>query len=291
MSTAVVVAQTFINGLALGILYLLMAVGFTLVFGTMRVVNFAHGEFYMLGAFVMYFAVARAELPFLLAIGLAFGAVLLLGGVIERLVFHAFRGHELNGMIASIGVGLVMQNLTLMAFGATPLAMPSYVTGVLRIGPLVLPNSRLFAIGVSVLTLILFYGLIMHTRLGRALRAVVQDKEIAAVYGIKPGVIYPVGFALGVGLAGIAGAVMAPLFSVSPFIGQTPLLKAFLVVVLGGIGSIPGAAVASLLVGLMESFGSTFLGATMADAFVFFLVIVVLVLRPDGLLGRNERLA
>jgi branched-chain amino acid transport system permease protein len=272
-------------------LYLLMAVGFTLVFGTMRVVNFAHGEFYMLGAFVMYFAVVRAGLPFLVAIGVAFGSVAILGGVIERVVFHPFRGHELNGMIASIGVGLVMQNLALMAFGASPLAMPSYVSGVLRVGPLILPNSRLFAIGISLLTLVCFYGLIMHTRLGRALRAVVQDTEIAAVYGIQAGVIYPVGFALGVGLAGIAGAVMAPLFSVSPFIGETPLLKAFLVVVLGGIGSIPGAAVASLLVGLMESFGSTFMGATLADGLVLFVVIVVLVLRPRGLLGRNERLA
>ncbi len=291
MSTAVIVAQTFLNGLALGMLYLLMAVGFTLVFGTMRVVNFAHGEFYMLGAFVMYFAVVRAELPFPIAIGLSFGSVFLLGAVVERLAFHAFRGHELNGMIVSIGVALVMQNLALMAFGASPLAMPSYATGVLRLGPLVLANSRLFAIGISLLTLLLFYGLIMHTRLGRALRAVVQDREIASVYGIRPGIIYPVGFALGVGLAGIAGAVMAPLFSVSPFVGQTPLLKAFLVVVLGGIGSIPGAAAASLLLGLMESFGATFVGATDADVFVFFLVILVLVLRPDGLLGRNERLA
>lgn len=290
MAIEVVIAQTFINGLVLGMLYLLMAVGFTLVFGTMRVVNFAHGEFYMLGAFIMYISVVSAKLPFFLAIGVAFGSVVVLGAIIERLVFHAFRGHELNGMIASIGVALIMQNLALMAFGASPLAMPAYATGVLRVGPLVLPNSRLFAICISLLTLVLFYGLIMHTRIGRALRAVVQDTEIAAVYGIRPGVIYPVGFALGVGMAGIAGAVMAPLFSVSPFIGQTPLLKAFLVVVLGGIGSIPGAAVASLLVGLMESFGATFLSATMADALVFVLVIVVLVARPDGLLGRSERL-
>jgi len=290
MSMEVIVAQTFVNGIALGLLYLLMAVGFTLVFGTMRVVNFAHGEFYMLGAFVMYFAVVHAKLPFLVAIGVAFGSMVFLGGIIERVVFKAFRGNELNGMIASIGVGLVMQNLALMVFGASPLAMPSYVSGLLRVGPLVFPNSRLFSIGISLLTLVLFYGLIMHTRLGRALRAVVQDTEIAAVYGIRPSVIYPVGFALGVGLAGVAGAVMAPLFSVSPFIGQTPLLKAFLIVVLGGIGSIPGAAVASLLVGLIESFGATFIGATIADALVFFLVIVVLVLRPNGLLGRNERL-
>lgn len=291
MSYEVLLIQTGVNGLVLGLLYLLMAVGFTLVFGALRVVNFAHGEYFMLGGFVAYFVTVGAGLSPLLSIPIAFVAIAALGLVSERLVFRPFRGNELNGMIASIGLALILQNAALMLFGPSPLSMPSLAAGVARLGPIIIPNSRLLAIGICVLVLLVFYLVMMHTWVGRAVRAMVQDPEIASTFGIRPGLVYPIGFALGVGLAGVAGAVMAPLLSVSPFTGHTPLLKAFLVVVLGGLGSIPGAAVASLAVGLIESYVSTFFGGVIADSVVLFLVVVMLILRPNGLFGRTLRVA
>jgi branched-chain amino acid transport system permease protein len=291
VSYEVLLIQTGVNGLVLGLLYLLMAVGFTLVFGALRVVNFAHGEYFMLGGFVAYFVTVGAGLSPLLSIPIAFVAIAALGLVSERLVFRPFRGNELNGMIASIGLALILQNAALMLFGPSPLSMPSLAAGVARLGPIIIPNSRLLAIGICVLVLLVFYLVMMHTWVGRAVRAMVQDPEIASTFGIRPGLVYPIGFALGVGLAGVAGAVMAPLLSVSPFTGHTPLLKAFLVVVLGGLGSIPGAAVASLAVGLIESYVSTFFGGVIADSVVLFLVVVMLILRPNGLFGRTLRVA
>jgi branched-chain amino acid transport system permease protein len=282
------ISQSLVNGIILGTLYLLMSIGFTLVFGIMRVVNFAHGEFYMLGAFAAFFMVTLFNLPYVAALGLSFGGAILLGTVVERIVFRPFRGDELSGMIASLGLAMILQNLALIAFSPDPMAMPSLASGAFRLDFLIVPKSRLLALGASAGILILFYLFLMYTRTGRALRALVQDQEIAAAYGVRVELMYPLGLGLGVALAAIAGAMMAPLFGVSPFIGETPLLKAFIVVILGGLGSIPGAVLAGLLLGLIESFTSTFISASAADIVVFALVVVVLLIRPSGLLGQEE---
>lgn len=282
------IIQSLVNGVILGLLYLLMAIGFTLVFGIMRVVNFAHGEFYMLGAFAAYFAFAVAGLPYPVAVAGAFGGAIVLGAIIERVVFRPFRGDELSGMIASIGLALILQNLALIAFGPDPLSMPSLVSGAYNWGGIILPKSRVVVILGSMVILAIFYFFLMHTRTGRALRALVQDREIAAAYGVRVELMYPLGLALGAALAAMAGAFMAPLFGVSPFVGGTPLLKAFIVVILGGLGSIPGAVIASMMLGLIESTTSTFFGASTADIVVFALVIAVLLVRPSGLLGHKE---
>lgn len=280
--------QSLVNGLILGLLYLLMAIGFTLVFGIMRVVNFAHGEFYMLGAFAAYFAFVGLDLPYVAAVAVAFGGALVVGAIIERVVFRPFRGDELSGMIASIGLALILQNLALIAFGPDPHAMPSLVSGAFRFAGMILPKSRVVVILASAAILIVFYVFMMHSKTGRALRALVQDREIAAAYGVRVEWMYPLGLAVGAALAAVAGALMAPLFGVSPFIGATPLLKAFIVVILGGLGSIPGAALASLLLGLIESFTSSFISASAAEIVVFAIVIGVLLVRPAGLMGHRE---
>lgn len=288
MSVETLVAQCFVNGLVLGMLYLLMAIGFTMVFGIMRVVNFAHGEFYMLGTFVLFFTVARYEIPLVLGLVAAALVIGLVGAGIERVVFRPFRGDELSGMIASIGVSIIIQNLALLAWGPNPRAMPSYVSGILELGPLVFPWARVFVIAAAALILALFYLFVTYTRLGRAMRAVVQDTEVALLQGIRAERIYPLAFGVGVGLAGLAGGLMAPIFSVSPFAGMTPILKAFVVVILGGLGSVAGAVLGGLLLGLIESFTSTFWGATMADIIQLLLVMLILVFRPWGLLGQRE---
>jgi len=288
MSVSTLLAQALVNGVIIGLLYLLMAVGFTLVFGVMRIVNFAHGEFYMLGAFSAYLLVSHYQMPFIAAVGLAFVIALVLGWVIEELVLKPFRHDELNGMIATIGLAMILQAGALMLYGPDPQFMPSVADGILTIGGVVLPMSRLYVVVFSVAVLVALYVFLGHSRNGRALRAVVQDMEIATAQGIRARLIYPLGFGIGVGLAAIAGALMAPLFSVSPFIGATPLLKACVVVILGGLGSIPGAALASLLLGVTESVASTFMNNSIAEILILVLVMLVLVLRPSGLLGRAE---
>lgn len=282
------IGQALANGLIVGLLYLLMAIGFTLVFGVMRIVNFAHGEFYMLGAFAAYVCVTHWQMPFLLAVLVTFVLALAFGWLIETVVLKSFRDDELNGMIATIGLAMILQNVALMSFGPDPQSMPAVAEGVIWLGPVVVPMSRLYVVGFSAVVLAALYVFLMHTRTGRALRAVVQDMEIASVQGIHSRLIYPLGFAVGVALAAVAGALMAPVFSVSPFIGITPAFKAFIVVILGGLGSIPGAALASLLLGVTESFASTFISASIADMMIFFLVFLMLVFRPTGLLGREE---
>nr|WP_315595874.1 branched-chain amino acid ABC transporter permease [uncultured Cupriavidus sp.] len=288
MDTTSLVAQALVNGLIIGLLYLLMAIGFTLVFGVMRIVNFAHGEFYMFGAFFAYVLVANWHFPFVAAVGMAFVLSVILGWLVEELVLKPFRHDELNGMIATIGLGMILQAIALMVYGPDPQFMPSVADGSLSIGSVTLPMSRLYVVGFSVAVLIALYVFLGHSRTGRALRAVVQDTEIATAQGVRARLIYPLGFGIGVGLAAVAGALMAPLFSVSPFIGATPLLKAFIVVILGGLGSIPGAALASLLLGVTESAASTFMSNSIAEIMIFALVMAMLVIRPTGLLGRAE---
>lgn len=282
------IAQSLINGVILGTLYLMMAIGFTLVFGIMRIVNFAHGEFYMIGAFMALIGVSWLGLPYAATLALTVIFAVLLGALVERVVFRPFRSDELSGMIASLGLAMILQNGALIFFGPDPQAFPSMISGVLRFGDLIIPKSRALTLGIGVVVLIGFYFLLMHTRFGRGLRALVQDQQVAALYGVRLEIMYPLGLGLGIALAAVAGALMAPLFGVSPFIGAAPLLKAFIVVILGGLGSIPGAALAALLLGLIESFTSSFISASAADIVTFALVVAVLLIRPSGILGRGE---
>lgn len=284
-----ILAQTVVNGLMVGMIYMLMAIGFTMVFGIMRIVNFAHGEFYMVGAFMFAIFYGSYEVPFALSLLLAIVTTALVGLVMERLVFSRFRGNELNGMIASVGVALIMQNAALLIWGPSPRSVPAVVSGVISFGGIVFPWSRVVVIIGALIAVGLLYVLIAHTQLGRAMRAVAQDAEIALAQGIRVEVIFPLAFVLGVALAALAGALMAPVLSVSPFVGLAPTLKAFVIVVIGGLGSVPGAVAGGLLIGLIESFAGTFMSAALAEILQFIVVIAVVLLRPQGLLGRKER--
>lgn len=286
--TGSLAAQSLVSGLLVGMLYLLMALGFSLVFGVMKVVNFAHGEFYMLGGFGLYLCFAWLELPFAVSVALVFGAAVVVGAALEHAVLRPFRGDPLNGMVVTIGLALVLQNGALWIFGPNPLSLPSVVSGAWRLGPLVVAASRLYAAAFSLVVLASFFCFLRYSAAGRALRAVVEDEEIARLQGIRAGLAYPWGFGLGTGLAAIAGALMAPLFSVSPFVGDTPLLKAFIVVILGGFGSLPGAVLGSLILGVTDSVAGIYLSASVADILQFVMVILVLIFRPTGLLGGSD---
>jgi branched-chain amino acid transport system permease protein len=288
MDWPVLLGQATVNGLVIGLLYLLMAVGFTLVFGVMRMVNFAHGEFYMLGAFAAYALVVKLSLPFLAAVALSAVLAIAFGSLVEWLVLKPFRRDELNGMITTIGLALILQNAALMTFGPDPVSMPSIAPGTTSFLGVTVANSRLMVVVFALAVLLLLYAFLKHSAAGRGLRAVVEDAEIASIQGVRARIYYPLGFGVGVGLAAVAGALMAPLFSVSPFMGATPLLKAFMVVILGGLGSIPGAAVAGLCLGLLESYSSLFLSSSTADMLIFILVVVGMLAFPRGLIGKGE---
>lgn len=287
MPLETIIVQTIVNGVVIGSLYLLMAVGFTVVFGLMRIANFSHAEFYMIGAFVAYVSVVYLKLPFILVVLLAFVAAMVIGLFTERFILRSMRGDELSGMIATIGIGMILQSLALVIFGPDPRSMPAIASGAIQIGSAMIPNARILVGAFSISSLVALYVFFHHSRYGRALRAVVQDEEAAKTQGIKVSIYYPLGFGIGVGFAALAGALMAPVFSVSPTIGFGPMVKAFIVVILGGLGSIPGAALASLLLGLTESFAGTFLKSSYADMLLFGGVIVFLILRPQGLLGEK----
>lgn len=289
MSFSTILVQTTVNGLMVGMIYVLMAIGFTMVFGIMRIVNFAHGEFYMVGAFLFAVLYGTSGLPVLPSLLLAVTVTGLLGLVMEWLVFSRLRGNELNGMIASLGIALIMQNSALLLWGPSARAVPPVVSGIVNVAGVVFPWSRLVVIAGAIIAVALLYIVVVHTQIGRAMRAVAQDPEIALVQGVRVEVIFPLAFVLGVGLAALAGALMAPVLSVSPFVGLAPTLKAFIIVVIGGLGSVPGAVAGGLLIGLIESFAGTFVSAASAEIFQFLVVIAVVLLRPEGLLGRRER--
>ena len=288
MDYSILLAQAVLNGLVIGAMYMLMAVGFTLVFGIMRVVNFAHGEFYMLGAFTGFFTYVYWEIPFIGCLIIAALIVGILGMLVERTLIQPFRSDEMSGMIATLAISVIIQNGAVLLWGPVPRAMPDIVTGTLAVGPFSFPWSRLVVIAAAALIFVVFWIFMQRTRLGRAMRAVAQDTETALIQGIRVNYIYPLAFGISVALAALAGALMGPVFSVSPFVGLTPMLKAFVVVILGGLGSVPGAVVGGLMLGMIESFTATTFGSLVSDILQLLLVILILLVRPAGLLGQRE---
>lgn len=288
MEYATLIGQAGLNGLVIGAMYTLMAVGFTLTFGIMRVVNFAHGEFYMLGAFTAFFTYVYWEIPFVVCLLIAALTIGILGALVERALIQPFRDDETSGMIATLAISVVIQNAAILIWGPVPRPMPDIVQGTLVLGPFSFPWSRMLVIVAAALIFVAFWLFMQGTRTGRAMRAVSQDKEVALLQGIRINAIYPLAFGMSVALAALAGALMGPVFSVSPFVGLAPMLKAFVVVILGGLGSVPGAVVGGIMLGLIESFTATLFGAIIADILQLLLVIVILLVRPTGLLGQRE---
>ncbi|MDN5842114.1 MAG: branched-chain amino acid ABC transporter permease [Alcaligenaceae bacterium] len=283
------VEQIIVNGLLSSLIYVLMALGFTLIFGIMRIVNFAHGEFYMVGAMAVLFLFGALGWPFFLAV-LAGGVISgFLGVVVERSLFRPLVGDELAGMIMSLAVGIILQSVALLLFGPAEQSVPRPFSGTWSLMSASVPWDRsivgLCALGI----LAVFYVFLKYARLGLAMQAVAQDPDTATLMGIEPGVVYGAAFGLACLLAGLAGALMAPIYTVGPYMGELPMLKAFVVVILGGLGSLPGAVLGGLLIGLSESVITTMVNSTVALIVSFAIVLLVVVVRPSGLLGRAAR--
>lgn len=267
-------------------LYMLIALGFTLVFGVMRIVNFAHGEFLMLGAYALYVFSTVAGLPFVLALPCAALTVGLLGVVAEQAIFRRFTDDELGAMIASLALAITLQGVVVAVFGVDELAVERPVSGALKLGTILLPKDQLLAAGVALALVAAVYLLLQRSSLGLAMRAVAQDRDIARLQRIHPHRIYPIAFGLSCALAGAAGALIAPLYTIEPYMGEAPLMKAFIVVVLGGLGSIPGAMIAAGILGFVEAGVSVIAGPTAATLVQFGAVLALMLIRPAGLMGR-----
>lgn len=282
--------QGGLNGVMLGLNYALIALGLSLIFGIMGIVNFAHGEMYMLGGYVAYFLIGQFGLDFYSAIVAAVIIIGLLGMLFEKIIFRplTMRPKEaLTSMIAAVGLAWVLQMLAVICFGDLDRKVPSTFKGIINMSGVIITKERLVTIIIGIILVLLLNLFLLRTRMGNAIRAVAQDKEAAALQGVQVSRISALSFGIGCALAGAAGALMSPIFSVSPFLGGEVILKAFLVVILGGMGSIPGAMLGGLVLGFIESFGSLFFTVPTVSAITFILIIIILIIRPRGLLGHE----
>jgi branched-chain amino acid transport system permease protein len=288
LTSPLVLGQILVNGLNLSAVYILVALGFTLLFGIMRVVNFAHGEFAMLGGFALYYLYGVLHLPWLLAVVLGAFAVAIPALILEAMVFRWFYQKMFQSMIGLLGLSLVMSYSSLIIWDAFERNVPSAFDQILRVGGVIIPVDRLVTIAVSLVALGAFYVLMVHTRIGLAMRAAAQDVEIAETQGIDSRKVYRWAFFVAILLAALAGGLYGQIYAVSPFMGERPLFVAFIVVILGGMGSIPGAALGGILLGFTESLLGTLYGGSVSAYASFGVVILLLVFRPWGLLGKPE---
>jgi branched-chain amino acid transport system permease protein len=281
----VVLFQQIINGLVNGMSYVLIATGLTLVFGVLRIINFAHGEFYMLGAYLTYYAVSLAGLDYAVAAALATLLVAGLGILANRVFFWPLRReHEFTVLLSSLGLALLLSNGGEFLFGADPKYVASPLADeIVDLGPLVVTEQRLLIFFAASAVLALVYGFIRCTRLGKMMQATAQNPEGAALTGINIGWVHSYTFALACGLAALAGALVGPTAMIFPTVGNWAVLKGFIVVIMGGLGSVPGALVGGLLLGIIESLGGGYISLGFMEAIGYAMIIIVLLWRPDGL--------
>ena len=278
-----------VNGLLAGLIYVIMALGFTLIFGIMRIVNFAHGEFYMIGALVVLVLYGSLGWNFFLAVVAGGVIAALLGIIVERALFRPLVGEELQGMIMSLAIGIMLQSFALLYFGPAEQTVQRPFSGTWTLLNAVVGWDRTIVALCALLILGIFYLFLKFSRLGLAMQAVAQDRETASLMGIESGTIYAAAFGISCLLAGLAGALMAPIYTIGPYMGELPVLKAFVVVIIGGLGSVPGAVLGGLLIGLSESVLSTLMDSTAALIASFAVVLLVVLARPTGLMGRSAR--
>ena len=283
-------AQTLLWGVANGCIYILLATGLNLIFGVMKLVNFAHGQLLMVGAFVAYEVTTITGLNPYASILVSMGSVALIGIVLEKFAFRKVRGTEkLNEIFISLGLIYVFQNVaTLLWVENYNIQIPSPLSGLsLPLGEVLLGYDRILAIVIVIVILLGLVLLTKKTKIGLAMRATSQKSDAAMLMGININRVYVFTFAVGAALAGAAGALYGIIFNFNPAIGALPTIKAFAIIILGGLGSIPGAVAGGLLYGIAEKTAGYLSNGTWEDAIAFALLIAVLVIRPTGLFGEK----
>jgi len=280
--------QQLINGLMLGASYALVAVGYTLIFGVLNLLYFAHGEVFMVGAFVGLFLVLYAGVGIYGALLGAMVACALLGVVcVFVAVRPVSRVNPLAPLISTIGLTIVLQNLAVLIFGGQQVAFPETINQQLyRLGPVTIGSVQIFILAVAMALMALLWLFIEHTKMGRAIRATAENHETAALLGVDVNRVVLVTFMIGSGIAGVAGVLDGIKNSgVSPFMGLTAAIKGLIVMLLGGLGNVPGAMVAGVLLGIIEILSAAYIGTTERDFFSFLILILILLCRPTGLFG------
>ena len=281
------ILQSIVNGLIQGGFFALFAVGLVLIFGVMAVVNFAHGELVMIGAYTIWLLHAQNGLGFIPAIFAAIILVTLIGLLMERFLFRPTRDDPLAGLICSIGVLFILQVVATLVGGEGPSKQvpPPFHGTFILFDYLRIPYQRIFSLAVSIAALATLWYFLTRTKLGWALRAVALDREAAALQGININRISMIAIGVGAALAGLAGALMAPLTNINPHMGHNVIITAFIVTIVGGIGSLSGAVLAAVLYALFHTFVTVYFGGTVATICGLILMVVVLIVKPTGIMG------
>lgn len=285
--------QQLVNGLILGSVYALLALGYTMVYGIIKLINFAHGDIYMMGAFMGYFLINSFQMNFFLALIISMIGTAILGVIIEFLAYRPLRhSTRISVLITAIGVSFLLEYGMVYLVGANTRAFPQQAIQIERydLGPISLTNIQLLILGVSLVLIVLLQLIVKKTKMGKAMRAVSVDSDAAQLMGINVNRTISFTFALGSALAGAAGVLIALYYnSLEPLMGVTPGLKSFVAAVLGGIGIIPGAALGGFVIGLLETFATAFGMSDFRDAIVFGILLLILIVRPAGILGKNVK--
>jgi branched-chain amino acid transport system permease protein len=283
--------QLLLNGLVIGVIYALIAMGLSLIFGVLEIVNFAHGEFYMLGAMGAYFLTTNLGLGYWPTVALVTVGALCVGYVLYEALLASIKGEGFErSILLTLGLSMVLQNSAVFLFTTTPkmiLGAQTYSNFI--VGDVRVPVLRVFALALGLAAFAALYMILYRTQVGKAMRGVAQNREAALMVGIDPHAISRLAVAIGIGLSGLAGAALAPIYAVHPLMGFTFVFKAFAIIIIGGLGNVSGAAIAAVTLGILESLMGGFLPQVMVDGLAFAAMILILLIRPEGLFGRGVR--
>ena len=284
--------QQLVNGISLGSIYALIALGYTMVYGIIKLINFAHGDVFMLGAFIGFYAIARWDMHFIFAILIAMILCAVIGVIIERVAYKRLRNStRIAALITAIGVSLLIEYTVIFFRGASPEAYPSVIPNkYIEVFGAQISMQALMILAVSITLMILLQFIVHKTKIGKAMRAVSHDADAARLMGINVDNTISATFAIGSALAGAAGVIFGIYYTrIEPLMGVLPGLKAFVAAVLGGIGIIPGAMVGGMVLGVVEVIVSALGYSLWRDAAAFIILILILILRPAGIFGKNTR--
>lgn len=287
----VVVINQFINGLHLGSIYALIALGYTMVYGIIKLINFAHGDILMVGAYTSFIVIVNLHLHPLIALLISIVSCVLLGVFIERVAYSPLRNSpRISSLITAIGVSYLLENLAQIIFSADPKPFPSIfpIKSVIS-GEINIAYTTMITILVSIALMIVLRAIVFKTKVGQSMRAVSEDLVAARLMGVNVNNTISLTFAIGSALAAVGAFLYSAAYpTLSPLMGFTPGLKAFIAAVLGGIGVVQGAMIGGFIMGIVEAFTKAFISTQLADAIVYAILIIVLLVKPSGLLGKNE---
>lgn len=281
--------QTLINGLSIGSIYSLLALGLALIFSIMRIVNLAHAEFYMLGGILTYYLFGQFQLNYFLTLLLVTVFMVIAGILLELFFFRKIRGRDAAAsMILSLGIAYFIRGTILIGFGEREKGIPSPVPGIYKIGNVSFGAERLFIMVIALILIAMLFYFVYKVKSGQAMRALAQDAEAAYLQGIDINKISLLAFAISISLAGLGGALLTPIFVAGYNLGARMILKLFIIVVLGGLGSLPGAVIGGFVIGFAEAISFTFFSGKESYLVIFSVMMIIFLIRPQGLLGKAE---